>query len=72
MSFARSEALTEVMTGRVDFVHRHLYGMPVIRTAGFSLAVTSKALRRDAQVTTTLELRLRSDYPFWNGFWRRR
>jgi tripartite-type tricarboxylate transporter receptor subunit TctC len=66
------EALTEVMTGRVDFMCVGTSsGMPFIRDGRLApLAVTTQ--KRSAalpEVPTTLELGFaESDYTFWNGF----
>jgi tripartite-type tricarboxylate transporter receptor subunit TctC len=66
------EALTEVMTGRVDFMCVGTSsGMPFIRDGRLvPLAVTTQ--KRSAalpDVPTTLELGFAdSDYTFWNGF----
>jgi tripartite-type tricarboxylate transporter receptor subunit TctC len=66
------EALTEVMTGRVDFMCVGTSsGMPFIRDGKLvPLAVTTQ--KRSAalpEVPTTLELGFAdSDYTFWNGF----
>jgi tripartite-type tricarboxylate transporter receptor subunit TctC len=66
------EALTEVMTGRVDFMCVGTSsGMPFIRDGKLvPLAVTTQ--KRSAalpDVPTTLELGFAdSDYTFWNGF----
>jgi tripartite-type tricarboxylate transporter receptor subunit TctC len=66
------EALTEVMTGRVDFMCVGTSsGMPFIRDGKLlALAVTTQ--KRSAAlpaVPTTLELGFAdSDYTFWNGF----
>jgi tripartite-type tricarboxylate transporter receptor subunit TctC len=65
------EALTEVMTGRVDFMAiGTTSGMPLIRDGKLlPLAVTTQ--KRSAalpDVPTTLELGFQdSDYTFWNG-----
>jgi tripartite-type tricarboxylate transporter receptor subunit TctC len=66
------EALTEVMTGRVDFICIGTSsGLPFIRDGRLvPLAVTTQ--KRSAalpDVPTTLELGFaESDYTFWNGF----
>ena len=66
------EALTEVMTGRVDFMCIGTSsGLPFIRDGRLlALAVTTQ--KRSAalpEVPTTLELGFAdSDYTFWNGF----
>ncbi len=66
------EALTEVMTGRVDFMCIGTSsGLPFLRDGKLlALAVTTQ--KRSAalpEVATTLELGFAdSDYTFWNGF----
>jgi tripartite-type tricarboxylate transporter receptor subunit TctC len=65
------EALTEVMTGRVDFVFIGISsGLPFVRNGQLQALAVSSAKRSPAlpDVTTTLEAGYKdSDFNYWNG-----